>query len=473
MIIFKNSSYLLYTNSIKNGGYFMKKFLKFAVLGMMAFLFMILPAYSKTEKLSKETKTMLIEKLKTSTLVVYNKDGETETFEERGLLPPLNYLDKDNFKGKYIFDRTVGRAAAYLYVYGDAEYVYANKMSKPAKEILKKNHIKFEAKKTVDEIQNKSNTGLCPFEELTKNAENTTQAYGMIYKKMHPDTAVVYFTPDITSDNLVEMYKTIGKKLTGKTAVKLHSGEPGGHNFLQPEFVEPIVKHLKGTIVECNTAYEGKRDTTEEHKQTIKEHGFDKIAKVDIMDEDGEMELPVPDGKQIKVNYVGSHLKNYDSMLMLSHFKGHQMGGFGGALKNMSIGVASSHGKAYIHGAGKPDEMWTCEQDKFLEAMADADKSVMDYMKGNITFINVMTRMSIDCDCNNNPAKPEIADIGILGSDDPVAIDQACVDLVYQSNDAGKKSLIERIEAKHGIHTVEAAADLGIGVRKYKLITIK
>ena len=317
----------------------MKKFLKLAVLGIMAFMFMILPAYSKTEKLSKETKSMLIEKLKTSTLVVYNKDGETETFEERGLLPPLNYLDKDNFKGKYIFDRTVGRAAAYLYVYGDAEYVYANKMSKPAKEILKQHHIKFEAAKTVDEIQNKSNTGLCPFEELTKNAENASQAYGMIYKKMHPDTAIVYFTPEITSDNLVEMYKTLGKNLKGKVAVKLHSGEPGGHNFLQPEFVEPLVKHVNGTIVECNTAYEGRRDTTEEHKQAIKEHGFDKIAKVDIMDEEGEMELPVPDGKQIKVNYVGSHLKNYDSMLMLSHFKGHQMGGFGGALKNMSIGI--------------------------------------------------------------------------------------------------------------------------------------
>lgn len=450
----------------------MKKFLKLAVLGIAAFMFMILPAYSKTEKLSKETKSMLIEKLNSSSLVVY-KDGETAAFDGRGLVPLVNYLDKSDFKGAYVFDKVVGRAAAYLYVYGNADYVYADTISKPAKEILKEHKIKFDSAKTVDEIQNKSKTGLCPFEELTKNAENPAQAYGMIYKKLHPDTAVVYFTPEITSENLVEMYKTLGKNLQGKVAVKVHSGEPGGHNFLQPEFIEPIVKHLNGTIVECNTAYEGRRDTTEEHKLAIKEHGFDKIAKVDIMDEEGEMELPVPDGKQIKVNYVGSHLKNYDSMLVLSHFKGHQMGGFGGALKNMSIGIASSHGKAYIHGAGKPEEMWTCEQDKFLESMADADKSVMDYMKGNITFINVMTRMSVDCDCNNNPAKPEISDIGILASDDPVALDQACVDLVYKSNDTGKKALIERMESRHGIHTVEAAADLGIGVRKYKLIPVK
>ena len=283
----------------------------------------------------------------------------------------------------------------------------------------------------------------------------------------------MYFTPDIKSEKVVEIYKTLGKNLSGKVAVKLHSGEPGGHNFLQPDFVKPVVDYLNATIVECNTAYEGRRNTTAEHKKAISEHGFDKIAKVDIMDEDGQMELPVENGKQIKVNYVGSHLKNYDSMLVLSHFKGHQMGGFGGALKNMSIGIASSYGKAYIHGAGNPDEMWTCEQDKFLESMADADKSVMDYMKGNITFINVMSRMSIDCDCNNNPAEPEIADIGILGSDDPVALDQACVDLIYQSKDEGKASLIKRMEEKHGIHTVEAAADLGVGVRKYKLIELK
>ena len=450
----------------------MYKFLKAALVGLLSFFFLMSPAFCKENKLPNKTKSMLINKLKDVSLVIY-KDNQVQTYSEHGIVPLLLYLDNNNFKGTYAFDKTVGRAAAYLYVYGDAQYVYADVMSKPAIEILKQHNVKYEAKKVVAEIQNKDKTGLCPFEELTKNATSPAQAYGLIYKKIHPDTAIVYFTPHIKSENVVEIYKTLGKNLSGKVAVKLHSGEPGGHNFLQPDFVKPVVDYLNATIVECNTAYEGRRNTTAEHKKAISEHGFDKIAKVDIMDEDGQMELPVENGKQIKVNYVGSHLKNYDSMLVLSHFKGHQMGGFGGALKNMSIGIASSYGKAYIHGAGNPDEMWTCEQDKFLESMADADKSVMDYMKGNITFINVMSRMSIDCDCNNNPAEPEIADIGILGSDDPVALDQACVDLIYQSKDEGKASLIKRMEEKHGIHTVEAAAELGVGVRKYKLIELK
>ena len=450
----------------------MYKFLKAALVGLLSFFFLMSPAFCKENKLPNKTKSMLINKLKDVSLVIY-KDNQVQTYSEHGIVPLLLYLDNNNFKGTYAFDKTVGRAAAYLYVYGDAQYVYADVMSKPAIEILKQHNVKYEAKKVVAEIQNKDKTGLCPFEELTKNATSPAQAYGLIYKKIHPDTAIVYFTPDIKSENVVEIYKTLGKNLSGKVAVKLHSGEPGGHNFLQPDFVKPVVDYLNATIVECNTAYEGRRNTTAEHKKAISEHGFDKIAKVDIMDEDGQMELPVENGKQIKVNYVGSHLKNYDSMLVLSHFKGHQMGGFGGALKNMSIGIASSYGKAYIHGAGNPDEMWTCEQDKFLESMADADKSVMDYMKGNITFINVMSRMSIDCDCNNNPAEPEIADIGILGSDDPVALDQACVDLIYQSKDEGKASLIKRMDEKHGIHTVEAAAELGVGVRKYKLIELK
>ena len=450
----------------------MKRILKLLLLFIAASVLVFSPAYAWGSKISGETKNMLKERLKDSSLVVY-KNNETETFNEKGVEPLLNYLDKSDFKGAYMFDRVVGRAAAYLYVYGEADYVYAATISKPAIEILKKNHIKYEAENVVDEIQNQSKTGLCPFEELTKDALNATQAYGLIYKKVHPEKAVVYFTPEITSGKLVEMYQTLGKNLRGNVAVKVHSGEPGGHNFLQPEFMKALVNLVNGTIVECNTAYEGRRNTTEEHRKAISEHGFDKIAKVDIMDSDGQMELPVPEGKQIKVNYVGSHLKNYDSMLVLSHFKGHQMGGFGGALKNLSIGVASSYGKAYIHGAGEPEKLWTCEQDRFLEAMADADKSVMDYMKGNITFINVMSRMSIDCDCNNNPAEPEIADIGILASDDPVALDQACVDLIYQSKDEGKASLIQRMESRHGIHTVEAAAELGVGVRNYKLIPLK
>lgn len=449
----------------------MKRFFKF-LFGLIALFFVISPVLAGEHKLSKEAENMLIDKLNNSSLVVY-KDGNVQEFQQPGVEPILIYLEDKDFKGTQVFDRVVGRAAAFLYVYGNADYVYANTISKPAIEIFKKNNIKYEAKNIVDEIQNKDKTDLCPFEKLTKNVENPAQAYGLIYKKVHTDTAIVYFTPDITSDNLVRIYKTLGKDLKGNVAVKVHSGEPGGHNFLQPDFMKDLVHYVNGTIVECNTAYEGRRNTTEEHKKAIAEHGFDKIAKVDIMDEEGQMELPVPNGKQIKVNYVGSHLKNYNSMLVLSHFKGHQMGGFGGALKNMSIGIASSYGKAYIHGAGIPENIWTCEQDKFLESMADADKSVMDYMNGNITFINVMSRMSIDCDCNNNPAEPEIADIGILASDDPVALDQACVDLVYSSKDPGKASLIKRMEEMHGIHTVEAAADLGVGVRKYKLIDIK
>ncbi len=450
----------------------MKKLFKTLILLSSCISYLFMPAFSKQTDLPANVKKMLVKQLETATLVIY-KNKEIKAYNEHNLDPLLNYLDENTFKGTYVFDKVVGRAAAYLYIYGEADYVYADTISKPAIELLKKNHIKYEAKNVVKEIQNKTQTGLCPFEELIQNAANATEAYGLIYKKMHPDTSIVYFTPDITSQNLVGIYKTLGKELPGKVAVKLHSGEPGGHNFLQPEFVKDLVDYVNGTIVECNTAYEGRRNTTEEHLKAIKEHGFDKIAEVDIMDSEGQIELPVPSGKQIKINYVGSHLKNYDSMLVLSHFKGHQMGGFGGALKNLSIGVASSYGKAYIHGAGEPEKIWTCEQDKFLEAMADADKSVMDYFNGKITFINVMNNMSIDCDCNNNPAKPEIGDIGILASDDPVALDQACVDLVYRSDDKGKASLIKRIEEKHGIHTVEAAADLGVGSRKYKLIKIK
>ena len=449
----------------------MYKLIKIALLSFLGLMFLAAPALCTEKQLSAKTKSMLIDKLKTESLVIYT-GKQIKTYQQHGLVPLLMYLEANNFKDAYAFDKTVGRAAAYLYVYGGAQYVYADTISKPAIEIFKQNNVNYEAGHIVKEIQNRTKTGLCPFEELTKNAQSPAQAYGLIYKKLHPDTAIVYYTPDITPQALLNIYTTLGKNLSGKVAVKVHSGEPGGHNFLQPEFIKPLVNSLNGTIVECNTAYAGRRDTTQEHKQVLKEHGFDKIAATDIMDEEGEMELPVANGKQIKVNYVGSHLKNYDSMLVLSHFKGHQMGGFGGALKNMSIGIASSHGKAYIHGAGEPEKIWTCEQNKFLEAMADADKSVMDYMKGNITFINVMSKMSIDCDCNNNPTPPEIADIGILASDDPVALDQACVDLVYNSPDPNKASLIKRIESKNGIHTVEAAAELGVGVRKYKLINI-
>ena len=287
----------------------------------------------------------------------------------------------------------------------------------------------------------------------------------------------VYFTTSITPESLIKIYEALGKKLTGKVAVKISTGEPGGHNFLNPNLIKDLVNKLNGTIVECNTAYAGRRNTTEEHWKAIKEHGFMDIAKVDIMDEEGDMPIPVRNGLHLKENYVGAHLANYDSMLMLSHFKGHQMGGFGGALKNMSIGVSSSAGKTWIHTAGKtrvPDELWDNlpKQDHFLESMAEADESVIDYMKGNIVYINVINNISIDCDCNGNPEPPCMADIGIAASVDPVACDKACLDMIYNSEDAGKERLIKRIEGQHGIRTVEHAEELGIGTTNYELISI-
>lgn len=282
----------------------------------------------------------------------------------------------------------------------------------------------------------------------------------------------VYFTKKITPETMIKMYETLGIELPGKVAVKVHSGEVGNQNFIKPNFMEPIIKYVNGTIVECNTAYEGKRNTTKEHWETMKLHGWCDIAAVDIMDEEGEMELPVKNGYHLKVNYVGDHLKNYDSMLVLSHFKGHPMGGFGGALKNISIGIASSHGKAHIHGAGIPEEIWTADHDSFLESMADAAQTIVDYYQENIAFINVMCNMSVDCDCCAVAEDPAIADIGILCSTDPVALDQACLDLVYASNDPGKSHLLERIESRNGVHIVEAAAALKIGSREYELINI-
>ena len=287
----------------------------------------------------------------------------------------------------------------------------------------------------------------------------------------------VYFTKEITPESLIKMYEVVGKELPGKVGVKISTGEPGGHHFLNPNLIKDLVNKLNGTIVECNTAYAGRRNTTEEHWKAIEEHGFTKIAKVDIMDEDGDMPIPVRNGLHLKENYVGAHLKNYDSLLMLSHFKGHAMGGFGGALKNMSIGVASSAGKTWIHTAGKtnkPSELWSNlpEQDHFLESMAEADESVIDYMKGNIVYINVINNISIDCDCDSDPEAPCMADIGIVASLDPVAIDKASLDLVYNSNDEGKQRLINRIEEKHGIRTVEHAEELGIGTTNYELIDV-
>ena len=280
----------------------------------------------------------------------------------------------------------------------------------------------------------------------------------------------VYFTRDLSPAGAIRAFDMLGIKLEGNVAVKLHSGEPGNQNFLRPAFMKDIVEHVNGTIVECNTAYDGGRNTTEAHKKTMLLHGWTEIADVDIMDAEGEMELPVHGGKHLDVNFVGKNLADYDSMLVLSHFKGHPMGGYGGALKNISIGIASSYGKAYIHGVKDVNAIWTADHDSFLEYMADAAKSVVEYMHGKMAYVNIMCNMSVDCDCCAVAADPKIKDIGILSSLDPVALDQACLDLVYASNDEGKADLIERIESRHGVHTIEAAAEIGVGSREYELI---
>ena len=285
--------------------------------------------------------------------------------------------------------------------------------------------------------------------------------------------STVYFTKDITPEKVVELYRATGKELRGNVAVKVHSGELGNQNFLHPEFWKPVIDTVNGTVVECNTAYPGERNTTEKHVGLMETHGWSKCFRVDILDAEGpDMVLSIPKGKRIKKDLVGKNMANYDSMLVLSHFKGHPMGGFGGALKQLSIGCASSAGKAYIHGAGHPDEMWSTEQLAFLEAMADAASAVVDYFGGEMVYVNVMKNMSVDCDCCAVAEDPCMADIGILASTDPIAIDQACLDLVYASNDPGRDHLIERIESRSGVHTVEAAAALGFGTREYELVEL-
>ena len=285
--------------------------------------------------------------------------------------------------------------------------------------------------------------------------------------------ATVYFSRDISPESVVALYRAVGKELGGRVAVKLHSGEPGNQNFLGPDFWQPMIEAVHGTVVECNTAYPGERNTTEAHRRTMIKHGWSRHFDVDILDAEGpDLELPIPNGQSIQKDLVGKNIANYDSMLVLSHFKGHPMGGFGGALKQLSIGCASSAGKAYIHGAGNPDEMWTMEQNRFLDAMADSAAAVVNYFKGNMVFINVMKNMSVDCDCCAVAEDPCMADIGILASLDPIAIDQACLDLVYASDDPGRGHLVERIESRNGKRTVDSAAALGFGTKEYELIEL-
>ena len=285
--------------------------------------------------------------------------------------------------------------------------------------------------------------------------------------------AKVYFSPQITPEKVLELYKAAGYQLPGKVAVKVHSGEKGNQNFLRPEFWKPMVDYVSGTVVETNTAYDGARSTTARHRQLFADHGWLDHFPVDLLDAEGpDLELPIPEGKVIRKNFVGKDIQNYDSMLVLSHFKGHPMGGYGGALKQLSIGCASAYGKKYIHGAGSTENFWRTERNAFLESMADAAGSVIEFFRGQLVYVNVMKNMSVDCDCCAVAEDPCIADIGILVSDDPIAIDQACVDLVYACSDPGKPHLIQRIESRNGIHTIEAAAALGYGTREYELIEL-
>ena len=284
----------------------------------------------------------------------------------------------------------------------------------------------------------------------------------------------VYFTREITPEKVLELYKLLNVELEGNVAIKVHSGEKGNQNFLKPDMWKPIIDHVGGTVVECNTAYKGARHETKIHLETLRDHGWSENFKVDLLDAEGpDLELDIPTGKQIKKNYVGKNIENYDSMLVLSHFKGHPMGGFGGAIKQLSIGVASAYGKKYIHGVGDTENFWGSDHDSFLESMADSAKSVVDFFEGKIAYINVMMNMSVDCDCCAKAEDPCIADIGILASLDPVAIDKACVDLVYGCNDKNKAHLIERIESRNGTLTIDAAEKLGFGSKDYELVTVE
>ena len=290
--------------------------------------------------------------------------------------------------------------------------------------------------------------------------------------------AKVYFCKEITPENIVKIYKKLNKKLPGKIAVKLHSGEKGNQNYLKPALVKPLVEEVNGTVVECNTAYPGARNSTKKHKKLITEHEWDKYFNFDLLDAEGpDIAIPVKNGYHLKENFLGKNIKNYDSLLVISHFKGHPMGGYGGALKQLSIGCASSEGKAWIHSAGKNKDQTTLwnnlpEQNHFLESMADAASAVVDYFNGNMAFINIMCNMSVDCDCCAVAEDPCMKDIGILASLDPIAIDQACIDLVKASNDPGKEHFLERVNSRNGIHTIDAAAKLGFGTKEYDLETI-
>jgi uncharacterized Fe-S center protein len=313
--------------------------------------------------------------------------------------------------------------------------------------------------------------------ENTEPAEDAESAAEAVPEEPLPENApVVYMTKDISPEGLIRIYEALGRQAAGKVGIKVHMGEPGGHNYLSPDLIKDFVLSVNGTFVDCNTAYGGRRATTEMHMQAAKDHGFTAYTSVDIMDAEAEITLPIENGKHLKEAVVGSHFKDYDFFVVLSHFKGHEMGGFGGAIKNMSIGFSSQRGKNLIHNAGLRDtNSWLSGgyvQDHFLESMAEAAKAVADDAGENILYINVMNNISIDCDCNGNPAKPEMDDIGILASLDPVALDKACVDQVYASDKEKSANLRRRIEFKHGTHTLDYAEEIGLGMQRYKLVVI-
>lgn len=318
--------------------------------------------------------------------------------------------------------------------------------------------------------------GVCALTSLVACAQtSSTTTSGTSETK--DDAAVVYMTKEISPEAIVKLYKALGREAKGKVAVKISTGEPGGHNYLQPSLIADFVKLTNGTIVECNTAYAGKRFSTDDHRKAAEEHGFTAIAPVDIMDADGEVKLPLKDGKHLKYDIVGSHYPDYDFTVILSHFKGHAMGGFGGAVKNMSIGIASSNGKGYIHSAGKietAEDLWNNipEQDLFLESMAEAAKSVADHCGDNILYISVANNLSVDCDCSSHPEDPKMHDLGVLASLDPIALDKACTDLVRNSDDHGKVHLIERIDSRHGMHTLDYGEQIGLGTQNYKIVSL-
>lgn len=308
----------------------------------------------------------------------------------------------------------------------------------------------------------------------------TTAAYADTQQPPISDETAseVYFTKEISPESLVKIYKALQRPAKGKVAVKISTGEPGGHNYLQPALIKNLVKEVNGTIVECNTAYKGKRFTSTDSYQAAKDHGFTDIAPVDIMDSIGEVKLAVTDGSHLDYDIVGANYPHYDFTIILSHFKGHAMGGFGGAIKNASIGIASSNGKAYIHSAGENEDVehvWEFQpqQEDFLESMAEAAKAISDHAKGNIIYISVANNLSVDCDCDSHPHDPQMKDIGILASLDPVALDKACTDMVRNSDDPGKVHLIERIDSRKGMHTLEYAEEIGLGKQSYKLIELK